>query len=481
MSVTKAYMDWVMGQQDDCYTLTRKDEDHIRLDAENVYGEVNIHHIELEVVELRLSRKRDDEGIFFLHFELKDPEYAKSLFQEMIGVLKKEADHKALRILLTCTSAMTTSFFAGKLSEGAKTLSLDYEIAATPYPILYEKAFDYDVIMLAPQIAYEYEKVKEILHDKLVLNVPPALFATYDTGGVLDFIREQLKFFKKEEKKTAIAKVMRDIDNNSRIFVITVTHDLNKTMYRYRLYNRGEVEYEGEVRKALNKIEDIYDILDVQLFRCGTERKPDMVAISMPGVMVRPGEDGLDLRRDFARRINYRDFAEELSGKYRLPFYIINNTDAVALGFYAGQDKYDCITYHSQPRGSLVGGEGMVMHGQVITGGHYMGGEINGIFRMLLTDRKDDEETHLFRPPGKIREALTYYLVANICIFDPEVILVRSDLTPEMELLEERISAYIEPERMPKLIHVKDISEYAYLGTMSFGLHEHKKAVAREL
>ncbi len=487
MSMTSEYMDWVMAQTDDAYTLTRKDDDHIRLDAENVYGEINIHHIEMEVVELRLSRKKDDEGVFFLHFELKSLDYAKSLYEEMIGVLKKEADRKSLRILLTCTSAMTTSFFAGKLSEGAKTLSLDYDIAATPYPILYEKAFDYDVILLAPQIAYEYDKIREVLPDRLVLNIPPALFATYDTGGVLEFVQKELKETKIEKKKAKIAKVMRDIENTSKIFVITVTHDLDKTIYRYRMYDKGEPVdgTEGTVRKALNKLQDIYDILDVQLCRCKNSIKPDMVAISMPGVMVtKDGTYRVDATKDGEvrfERIKYDRFAEELEEKYHLPFFILNNTNAVAFGYYIGQDKYNSITYHSQPRGSLLGGEGMVTRGHVVSGGLQMSGELNGMFRLTMPDKNEDIDAHVFRPPEMIAEAIRNYLVANICIFDPEVILVRSDLTPDMKQMRERIAEFVEPERIPELIHVRDISEYAYLGTMMYGLHEYKKAVARKL
>ena len=490
--MTNQYMDWVMEQADDAYTLNRKDEDHIRLEADNIFGEVNIYHMEMEVVELRLTRKKDDESVFFLHFELRDLDYAKSLFDEMVGVLKKEAERKSLRILLTCTSAMTTSFFAGKLSEGAKTLSLDYDIAAIPYPMLYEKAFDYDVILLAPQIAYEYDKVKEILHEKTVLLIPPSLFGTYDTGGVLEFVREELKKQQKAEQKSAIARVMRDIDNSVTIFVITVTHDLDKTMYRYRLYDKGEVISGGEVRKALNKIDDIYDILDVRLCRCRGEMQPDVVAISMPGVMVERGKKVIgDTPNEAFSRIDYGEFAKQLGERYHLPVYVLNNTDAVAFGYYAGLDKFDYITYHSQPRGSLAGGEGMVVRGHVIEGGFKMSGEINGLYRLMHKEvygrmgKADSEyireDLRKFNPPEAILEALTGYLVANICMVDPQVILVRSDLTPDMGLLRKEMEKYIEADRIPELIHIRDISEYAYLGTMLYGLHEYKKSVARKM
>lgn len=376
------FLNWVMNQTGDDYTLERKDEDHIRLDADTVYGEINLYHFEMEVVELRLTRKSDDEAIFFLHFELKDAEHAEELFEEMIRALRKQNERKTVHILLSCTSAMTTSFFAGKLSEGAKTLSLDYEFAAVPFPSLYEKAFDYDVILMAPQVAYEYEKVKQILYDKIVLQIPPALFATYDTGAVLEFVRDEIAKAKTTKEEIAVAKVMRDIENNAKIFTIIATHDMDRTYYGYRIYDKGEIVLSEKVIKEHCTEQDVYDIMDTQFRSCCKERDIDCVVLSMPGVVY-------NYREKRHIRFEYNEFAAKLSEVYHIPVFMSNNTTAIALGYYAGQDEYDSITYHSTPRGGLGGGQGMVINGHPIIGSHQMSGELGGDFPSRNTGRRD--------------------------------------------------------------------------------------------
>ena len=462
------FLSWVMEQSGDDYTLERKDEDHIRLDADTVYGEINRYHFEMEVAELRLNRKSDDETIFFLHFELKDAEHAEELFEEMIGILRKQNERRTTRILLSCTSAMTTSFFAGKLSEGAKTLSLDYEFAAIPFPSLYEKAFDYDVILMAPQIAYEYEKVRQILYDKIVLQIPPALFATYDTGSVLEYVRDEIAKAKTTKEEIAVAKVMRDIENNAKIFAITVTHDLDRTFYGYRIYNSGEITFSEKVIKRHCTERDIYDIMDTQFQSCCKESDIDCVAISMPGVVY-------SYREKKHIRFEYSQLAAKLSESYHIPVFVSNNTTAVAIGFYAGQDKYDTITYHSHPRGGLVGGEGFVIDGHPVIGSHQMSGELGPIFRR---ERPGVGVGNVIsHSPERVLEMLSLYLTANIAMIDPQVILVRCDLVPDMDELRRKIAEVMEEQYIPDLISVRDVSEYAFLGTMLFGLHEFKDYV----
>ncbi|MBR1628624.1 MAG: hypothetical protein IJ679_05050, partial [Lachnospiraceae bacterium] len=56
-------------------------------------------------------------------------------------------------------------------------------------------------------------------------------------------------------------------------------------------------------------------------------------------------------------------------------------------------------------------------------------------------------------------------------VFDPEVILVRSDLTPDMNELIEILKEDMDEKHIPDLIYVRDVSEYQFLGTMLFGVY----------
>ena len=69
----------------------------------------------------------------------------------------------------------------------------------------------------------------------------------------------------------------------------------------------------------------------------------------------------------------------------------------------------------------------------------------------------------------------------NIAVADPEVILVRSDLTPDMDELRSGLLQYIDEENMPDLIRVTDIREYACLGTMMYGLFRLRRMKEKEL
>ena len=78
----------------------------------------------------------------------------------------------------------------------------------------------------------------------------------------------------------------------------------------------------------------------------------------------------------------------------------------------------------------------------------------------------------------KNRQAVAAYLTANICMLAPDVVLIRSALTPDMDELKEELRKYFEDKYIPELVYVRDISEYAYLGTMLYGLQELKKREA---
>ena len=76
---SREYFQWIMEQEYPGLSRTLSDEDHIMLEDDFCLGEINVYHLEIDVIEMKLTRKRDEENVFFLHFELKDAEYAKKL------------------------------------------------------------------------------------------------------------------------------------------------------------------------------------------------------------------------------------------------------------------------------------------------------------------------------------------------------------------------------------------------------------------
>ena len=455
---SREYLDTVMSLAREGFTLVRTGEDEITAENEYACGAVRIYHLEEDIVEMQLIRRSDDTNVFFLHFELKDDEHARELAEEFIDCLMKQKDSRRTRILLSCTSGFTTSFFAEKLSEAAKTLALEYDFDAVSYPLLHTKGFDYDVILLAPQIGYQLKKVSEVFASKTVMTIPAQVFASYNTGEMIRLIGVELEKAKQTAETKAAARVLRDIENNACIFIINMTHDPKESRYICRLYDKGEIVYERNLIKNKHYARDLTDILDTSFRNLQKKYKVDCVSISIPNRLILHGS---------LQKIDYAGMSDYLSSQYGLPVIVESNTNAVAYGFYASQDKYDTVVYHSQPRGSLGGGQGTVFRGHPLDGAHRMAGEIGVLAKKLLGEGNKDE----CAPIEQIKDTLITWLLVSIASVDPDVILIRSDLTPDMEELRTELKKYVLDEEMPELIHIRDVREYAALGTMLYGLH----------
>ena len=175
------YRKWILEQTDPAYEINEKSEDEIDFVTENAVGHVQFYHLEYEICALTIESEKSDEPVFFLHFEIKDIDHAKDLFTQMIASLKKAGADNKVKVLLSCTSGFTTSFFADKLNGAAETLGLEYEFSAVPYTELFEAAQDKDVILLAPQIGYLLKKAKEVLKDKVIRSSLQLILSTAHT------------------------------------------------------------------------------------------------------------------------------------------------------------------------------------------------------------------------------------------------------------------------------------------------------------
>ncbi len=127
-----------------------------------------------------------------MHFELNDEKHAKQLYDEMVETLIGLKNEKTLKVLLSCSAGLTTAMFAENLNTMADLTGIDYHFYAVPYLNIYEEVEKYDIVLIAPQIGYIYERLKNSLHDKLVLQIPTALLASYDAMATLNFIRKEL-------------------------------------------------------------------------------------------------------------------------------------------------------------------------------------------------------------------------------------------------------------------------------------------------
>ncbi|MBR2214435.1 MAG: ROK family protein [Selenomonadaceae bacterium] len=437
-------------------------EDKISLKAAHAEGEINFYRLATVIVEMSVKSLIDGENKFYLHFELKDLAHAEELLAEMLDTLADIKEHHKLKILLCCTGGLTTGYFGDKLNEAARLLSLDFTFNAVPFPKLYTEGVSYDVILLAPQIAFQYQKVCAMLPDKFVRKIPPKIFAAYDVGAAVAFVQAELK--KERVASTGYAEaqgVDHALKADAKILSIALMPfygEARRTRIAYRIYQRGKVIHEERVIKGrFNVVRDIEDILDTVSVRC---MKYDAVGIALPGI-VRDGR--LDLHTFIDPEFNLHEHLEQ---KYRVPIIIENNANAAALGYWAQQTEAQNMIFMSQPRGYTVGGQGIILNGKLWRGCHNVAGETKFVCFKVLT--KDEWERHTEPDSERIYDMLLFQITAGIAVMDPELICVRSEMATDMEKIAARLQEYIPTPYLPKFRHVTEVemSECIMLGQM---------------
>lgn len=164
--VSQAFRSWVLEQRPKGIAPTCQQAtggDSYLIDAGTAVAQVNIwpYQDDLEIAEYLITRTSDSEVIFYLHVLLDDLNRAKDLFSQMVEAFEDEANHTTTHVMLCCTSAMTTTLFAAKMSEVAQGLSLDYNFTALSSDRALATEDQYAAIMLAPQASHLRKQMVE--------------------------------------------------------------------------------------------------------------------------------------------------------------------------------------------------------------------------------------------------------------------------------------------------------------------------------
>lgn len=373
------------------------------------------------------------------------------------------------RVLLSCTSAMTTTFFARKLAEAGKTLSLDYEFEALPITSALEAAGDYDAVMLAPQVRAYRDQMVERHPSLVVFEIPGAVFGSYDAGTalrmLLNAMSENALAARLEQSDT---RIVRKMDNDKRILVISSVYGSRDSLYSYRVYDHDEVTLEGRVEKPGRSYCDVKDTLATVHLQGICTAELDAIGLAMPGVVDRSQVHmvTLDLKSaDFAR----------LSKTLGVPIFVDNNANAAAAGCYVSQDRYESILLQRQPTGYRVGGQGLIVDGRLVRGAHGLAGELGYLLRMLGVDERLDK---LAWTSEGMRKIVAAELMCAICSTSPEAIYVAVDLLPDMDELHAALAEHLPEGAVPELIPVCDYHERVLVGEYALCLNALRQAEA---
>lgn len=467
----QAFVDWILSHASQDYHVQKDDDDSLRLVTD--FGEATIHFTEIDanmiIVEFIIVATKDDSTQFYLHFQLNNEAHAKKLYEEMVQTLLKLKDKKTIKVLLSCSAGLTTSMFASELNSTAQMLKLDLQFDAVPYTDIYKQAENYDIILIAPQIGYMKKRLAESLYDKLVLQIPTSLFASYDSFSTIKFVQDEIQnFYANKEKKKQRACAC-NIKEKKRILAIAILPDRTQSRIYYELFENGQIIDQNMIIKPTTNYLDLYDIIDTILLK---HQRIDLIGISTSGII---GPDGVvNLRIIKENNINLKALIEK---KYKIKTYVFNNVNAAVLGF--AQEHKDCknIIFHSQPFGYSLGGQGILSNGQLIFGKNGIAGEVR--FFMHRMQLSDDPNQLCWSTQG-VLELVTKSLLPAIALFGPELIAIRSPMTSDMEEVKKKLLSFIPEKYMPEFVYVQDASGYMLDGTIRLCLDLYEKEKTSE-
>ncbi len=469
------FRDWIRNQRHDGYTADFSDDDHFVLQTDYAVAHISFYNMDPdpEVVEFRIENRSDNDVKFFLHFHAEERDHAIQLFREMIQTLLSLEEQQVTEVLLCCTAGMTTTFFAEKLNQVAEAMGLNWQFSAVAVNEAYEHGRDKAAVLVAPQIGYQTERIAAAMGEVPVLAIPTAIFASYDAAACVEWVRDELANRKKTAEQLALEHVSHDIANEKKILVIAAHSEPNKVNIRYRLYDCGNVTLDRTVIKRKLNLEDLSDIIDTQVCACTGTLKADAVGIAIPG-SVNNGQFSLGFSsKPFSPKANDKgndlirerdlDISQYFRERYDVPIFFCNNSDAAALGWYASQDEYQNITFHSQPRGWAIGGQGNVVNGRLVEGAHGIAGEMRFIAERLQYSHPLHFNGYA---PDDVLEMVGQMLAISCATYDPEVIALRCELLPDMNEVADELAKYIPRDRQPVLRRVEHYHEYILLGMM---------------
>ena len=401
----------------------------------------------LNIIELSVINTYTNDYAFYLHFQMNNLKHAMELFQEMVNCMLELDNKPAIRILLCCSGGLTTSFFCEKMQHACELLDLNYKIDATGYMKLFSEGTHYDVILLAPQIAYNYAEAKKVFHDKIVLKIPPRVFAAYNVREMFALIDREVK--RKGKQKSEI-ETHDPINHN--ILTISLFRDHHRNHLKYILHTtQGKTLVSNEVIKSEFKITDIYDIIDTVMLKY---KDIEAIGLAVPGIIVDNSRVWKTSVKGLSPDINFYDL---ISSRYHVKFYLGNDANAASIGLYSLQNECHSLIALFQPALS-AGGAGVVIDGKLIKGAHHISGEMQ-----YLPFFNAEAQERLTTIDGMI-DVVDKTIRSLISIIDPEIIVLYCSMIPDLDKLRDKLKENIPEQFIPEIVKIDQLQDYILLG-----------------
>ena len=450
---TMIFKQWIlMKDQSQCHIYLDKDNNHI-IDIKTNYSFSQVIFNPLNIIELSVTNTTNQNIEFYLHFQMKTMKHATELFNEMMNNILQLVEKPKIKILLSCSGGLTTSYFASKLNEAAQILDYHYEVKAIGYTDLFNIGNEYDVILLAPQISFMHAKVQEILKEKIVLKIPPQVFAKYDVVKTLQLVRNGLENKKASHNRrpeTTLKPLQIIQHRNTKILVLSLFRNSLRIHIAYHLYDENnKIIINNEIIKSKISMEDIYDVIDTIILQYPHIQ---VIGISTPGII----NDGFVASTSIIG-LNDLNMYQLLKERYHQQIVIDNDVNTAAVGYYASQQQFSSLIFLFQPNNHF-GGAGIIVNGQLIKGHAHIAGEVQ-----YLPLNYSNHPQVLAKTPEGALELVSKTIVALSSVIGPEAIILSCTLIPDVDELKKTIAQYIPESYLPQIIKIENIQEYILL------------------
>ena len=448
---------WLLNQNEDDWDVKEVNDNIV---IETKYGLGSINFYPNCIIELDVENKMTKEKVFFIHFQMNNFHHALGLLYDMRLCLQTLTTTKKTRVLLSCTSGLTTGFFAEKLNEGVQLLNKDFEFNAVSYGNLYDMAKDYDVILLAPQVSFRLSEVEGVLKNKRVYALSPALFGKYDVGNTITFLEDEL--YKEKEVQSQQENplpIKQMLKAHQQVLALAFIQLDQKVRLVSRLYDENNMILEDfEVYKNTISVDDIVDLINTILYGY-----PDieLISLSLPGVVY---NGVVTLKKYGLNECHLQAFLEE---KYSQKIVINNDVNTIVMGYFASQDDYESISFLYQARIGGTGGVGHIHRGHLIKGRHNIAGEIQ-----YLPISFSDNYQEIKKTPEGALEWTTKYCLGITSMVSPDAIIIYNKLIAHSEDVKKEMEKYMPKSYIPDLIKIESLKEYMLIGCILLGLKE---------
>lgn len=448
--MVEQYRKWILHHSSDRYRISENSKGTIEIQTENYLASVFFYPE--EIIELRIESIREGKTEFFLHFQMTEMGHAKTLFEELEKTLLTLDEAHPLKILLCCTSGLTTSYFAEELNKAANAMSYKMNFRAKPIRDVYDQGFGYDAVLLAPQVSYEREKLQNALAGATVMNIPPKIFARYDCGNLIDLVRNEL-WEEKQSRTLNSERTKRFFETNERILCISVIMWDAATHMDYRYYDRGELTVSGGIEQDELNFNDLEEMISEFL---NLHPEATAIGLSVPGMV----ENDV-ISMPMYIHLEGKDIISRLKKRFKKKVFAFNDVNLISTGIYWLEDRYRTLVTYFLPDHSGTGGAGIVVNGHLVRGEHNIAGEAVYLVKLL---KLSDVPEILCQSEEGLYELFAKTLIPMIITVGPEAIYIVNNDLKDIDGVRKKICEYIPEKLCPDLIHLKNMENYMMVG-----------------